>query len=266
MTDMFQPETSNLFASAVIPLINKALVEKRASQPKRQYLGASMWGDPCDRKLAYQFHQTPIDEGRGFSPEILRVFDMGHDCEDRVAEYVKLAGFDLVTHKQDGSQFGFSAADGKLKGHIDGVIIMGPQIPGLEYPVLWENKGLNDKSWNDTVKKGVKVSKPLYYAQAQTYMAYMDLPKGCMFTILNRNTGEMHAELIKFDARAAQVASDRAVRVIATASPLEMARCTNDSADLRCKFCDFRIRCWGLDVETNITTAEQLPSWLKRKQ
>lgn len=38
--------------------------------------------------------------------------------------------------KADGEQFGFSVADGRLQGHIDGVIVSGPE--GFAYPALWD--------------------------------------------------------------------------------------------------------------------------------
>lgn len=264
MTDVFKPETVNLFSEAFVSQVDKALISKRASQPKRQYLGASLWGETCERKLGYIFHQQPEDEGSGFTANTLRIFDMGHDCEDRVAEYVKVAGFELVTHKADGGQFGFEAAEGKLKGHIDGVITGGPVFPQFAYPVLWENKGLNNKSWNDTLKKGVKTSKPLYYSQAQTYMAYMELTNGCVFTFLNRDSGELASEFLPFDARQAQESSDRAVRVIKSSRPTELSKCTNDPADFRCKWCNFKRTCWDAGI-TTVTTEDTLPSWLRKK-
>jgi hypothetical protein len=263
---MFTPDTGPAFAEALRTIIDKAIVDKRSSEPKRAYLGASMWGDPCERKLGYIYHQTPEDEGTGFPAHVLRIFDMGHDGEARTAEYLKLAGFDLHTNTPDGGQYGFQACDGKLKGHIDGVILGGPDVEGLIWPALWENKELNDKSWNDTVKKGVKLSKPLYYAQAQVYMAYLELPN-TLFTTKNRNTGEVHAELIKFDARAAQEASDKAVRVVSSLAPEDLSKCTGDEADSRCRFCNFKLRCWEKSVRANIIIQTQTdkPTWLRKK-
>ena len=130
--------------------------------------------------------------------------------------------------------------------------------------VLWENKGLNNKSWNDTLKKGVKTSKPLYYSQAQTYMAYMELTNGCVFTFLNRDSGELASEFLPFDARQAQESSDRAVRVIKSSRPTELSKCTNDPADFRCKWCNFKRTCWDAGI-TTVTTEDTLPSWLRKK-
>ena len=178
-----------------------------------------------------------------------------------MAKYIRAAGFDLLTEKSDGKQFGFRAADGRLGGHIDGIIAGGPTITGVEYPLLWENKALNDKSWNDTKNKGVKASKPVYYAQMQIYCAYLDIPSGGMFTALNRDTGEVLVELVPFDALAAQEASDRAVRVIDAQSPKELPRLGKDRTDFRCKFCSFKSTCWE-DAPTQAPNTTK-PFWLK---
>lgn len=256
---MFQEQTPDPVAGSVVAALNNAMLSKRSGQERRQYLGASMWGDPCDRKLGFVYHKAKPDSE--FKPDTLRIFDMGHDGEERVAEYLRLAGFQLLTAGEDGKQFGFSAGDGKLKGHIDGVILAGPEGVAVAWPALWENKALNDKGWKEAVTKGIKVAKPLYYAQAQVYMAYMEL-QVCVFTVQNRNTGEIHAEIIPFDARAAQVASDRAVRVVSSASPVELNRIGMDSTDFRCKFCDFKGTCWAQPTFNNTPT--QPPKWLKK--
>ena len=259
---MFQPETdpNQPFRDAFVAAVNAGLTKKRAEQTRRQYLGASMWGEPCARRLAYGYHQVPVDEGREFKGDTLRIFDMGHDCEARVAEYLRAAGFDLKTENSEGKQFGFSAAEGRLKGHIDGVILAGPALPGLTYPCLWENKGLNDKGWKDCVNKGVKKAKPLYYAQAQTYMTYKEVGV-TLFTALNRNTGEIMAEVIHHNAKDAQEYSDRAVRVIQTTHPEELPRAGHDDTSYLCKWCDHRKRCWGIDVKPE-TPSDSKPSWL----
>ena len=234
------------------------MVEARGKQPKRSYLGASRWGEKCERRLGYEWHKAVEDEGAGFDAATYRIFDMGHDGESRLIEYLRLAGFTLHTEKPDGSQYGFYVCDGKLGGHIDGVVTAGPG--GLNYPLLWENKALNDRSWKDTVNKGVKESKPTYYAQMQIYCAYLDIPNGGLFTAINRNTGEIHYEHVPFDARAAQEASDKALRVISSANADELPRCTNDPSNFICKWCPFKGTCWG---KQTAKPAAPSPFWLQ---
>jgi hypothetical protein len=106
---------------------------------------------------------------------------------------------------------------------------------------------MNDKSWNDTKKRGVLVSKPIYYVQVQLYMTYLNLDKNpCIFTALNKDTSELYHELIPFDAEAAQRYSDRAVSIIkATENNELLPKISNDSSFFKCKMCAFRNECHG---------------------
>lgn len=260
---MFKPETlPDPATTAVVQAIDFALLKKRGEQPARQYLGASRIGDDCERRLAYEFHLTPKDEGSDFKGNTLRIFDMGHDAEERMAEYLRLAGFELRTHREDGRQFGMSDAGGKFKGHYDGVITGGPAVPGLKYPCIWENKGLGDKSWNDLKNKGLKASKPVYYAQVQVYMAYEEV-EHCLFTAINRDTGEIYVEVIMLKAVDAQGYIDKAVRIVSSANPEELGKAGRGIDDFKCKWCDYKRRCHAVPAPTQQTTAS--PSWLRRE-
>lgn len=258
---MFAPDKQpDPTLAAAIDLIDKAMQAKNKEQVRRQYLGASRVGEECHRRLAYEYHGTPKDEGADFKGKTLRIFDMGHDGEERMAQYLKLAGFDLQTHKEDGKQFGMADAEGKFKGHLDGIIHAGP-LPGLKYPMLWENKALGEKSWNDVVKKGIKESKPVYYAQVQIYMAYFEL-ESCLFTCLNRDSGDIHIEVIKVNVRDAQALIDKAVRIVTSANPEEMGKLSKDPTDFRCKWCDFNKRCHATPaVQPTPTVAT--PNWFR---
>lgn len=259
---MFKPETQpDPIVEAVVGLIDKAMLARNKEQPKRKYLGASRVGEPCERRLGYEFHLVEKDADGDFKGKTLRIFDMGHDGEERVAQYIKLAGFDLQTHTEEGKQIGMSDADGKFKGHLDGVIHAGPAIPGLKYPMLWENKALGSKSWNDAVAKGIKDSKPVYYAQVQIYMAYHDL-ESCLFTCLNRDTGDIHVEVIKVNLRDAQGYIDKAVRIVSSDNPEQLGKAGRGMDDFKCKFCDFKRRCHG-SAEPVRQPTEITPSWLR---
>ncbi|MDR0581125.1 MAG: hypothetical protein LBG04_03375 [Holosporaceae bacterium] len=124
------------------------------------------------------------------------------------------------------------------------IIFGGPDF--LKYPALWECKTLNNKSWTDTQKRGVLVSKQIYYAQIQLYMAYLGLDENpCLFTALNKDTSELYHELIAFDVESAQRYSDRAVQIIKASENNEMMPCvSNDSPFYRCKMCSYGQVCF----------------------
>jgi hypothetical protein len=175
----------------------------------------------CERALQYEFVKAPVDPGRETDGRILRIFERGHVMEDCMVDWLRAAGFDLRTRRANGEQFGFSAVDGRLQGHIDGVIVGGPE--GFAYPALWESKCLGAKSWRELQKNRLAVAKPVYHAQVVLYQAYLQLHEHpAIFTALNADTMEIHTELVPFDAALAQRMSDRGLRVISATEAGEL--------------------------------------------
>lgn len=229
-------------AARLDTILEAVLTAERDAAPPRDYLGASRIGEPCLRRLCFEYGGTPVDQNAVFDGRILRVFEAGHRFEDMTIRWLRLAGFGLRSHKRDGSQFGFATADGRFRGHIDGVIVGGPDL-GVSYPILFEHKALSSTSWQDTVKRGVKASKPIYWAQAQVYMAYLAI-EHTLFVALNRDTMRLYPELIAFDAADAQALSDRAVTVIRSVEARELLpRIADDPDHYVCRFCPYRRRC-----------------------
>jgi hypothetical protein len=122
----------NFNSSASLPgrlssLVDAGMQAARAREAGRAYLGASRLGASCDRALQYEYAQAPVDPGRETEGRMLRIFERGHITEDMMVGWLRLAGFDLRTRNDDGKQFGFTAVGGKLQGHVDGVIVDGPE-------------------------------------------------------------------------------------------------------------------------------------------
>jgi len=166
---------------------------------------------------------------------------------------LRAAGIDLVTQKRDGGQFGFSVAGGRIRGHVDGIIAAAPAALGLRAPALWECKTMNAKNWRACVKDGVTVSKPVYAAQIAIYQAYMEATvpgisaAPALFTAINKDTAEIHHELVPFDAALAQRMSDRAVRILQATDAGELLPRIAQARDFyECRFCAWAERCWSL--------------------
>ncbi len=229
--------------SCINALVDAALLADQRRQRPRDYLGASRIGEPCARKLVYEYTCAPKDEGKEFDGQLLRIFAAGHRFEAMTVEWLRAAGFDLRTHNRSGGQFGFSVAGGRFRGHIDGVIVGGPDI-GIAWPALWEHKALKAKSWTDLVKHGVRQSKPIYFAQVQVYMAYMALAV-TVFTALNKDTQELHHEFVPFDPALAQTLSDKAVDILRAAGAGELPPRIAAAPDhYLCRWCPYARRCW----------------------
>lgn len=267
-------------SAALTEILDAGIVADRAKIPPRDYLGMSRLGEECARKLYYEYTQTPKDPGKDFSGRTLRIFERGHSGEVRMANYMRLGGFNLLTERADGKQFGvYIAKDpetgkSRISGHCDGIITgwnMPPDIVGkisdsaaqwaasLPFPLIWEQKAVGSKTFKKYQTNGIKAANRVYYGQMQLYMAYLDLSHA-LFTAENQDTCEIFAELVPFDARAAQEDSDRGAMVVTAKNAHEVPRVARDETDYRCRFCDYAQRCWKEKPQQLQTTAP-LPPW-----
>src|SRR6516165_5869164 len=107
--------------------INKLVNELiEAAEPRsenyRQYLGASAIGSDCLRKTQYDWMCDSE-----FPARIKDIFARGHFFEEVTRRHLIAAGFKFAPAER----LEFKAADGLFRGHADGIIIAGPQLPGL---------------------------------------------------------------------------------------------------------------------------------------
>lgn len=187
-----------------IPLedeINLAL--EVASDEPRGYIGASMVAAECPRAVWYDFlWATPAS----FPGRIIRRFDQGHDTEDRIIEYLRLAGYEVRNEnpkaRNSRKQFRAELYGGLLSGGVDGFVrggMLGEQWHLLEckivvsakyhydeddteylrplgnkHPLQHPTKAGNESniegSWWTLHKKGVKSWSQTHYGQLQAYM------------------------------------------------------------------------------------------------
>jgi len=225
--------------------IDAAFAAERDGQARREYVGASAIGNPCLRALQFSYAGVPIDTGR-MEGKVLRIFRAGHVWEDELANWLRMAVFTLDTvNPETGRQYGFSVLGGKGKGHLDGILRAGP-IP-MQYPAVWECKALNEKGWQDVKKRGLALAKPLYAAQVAIDQAYLDLTAPALFTALNKNTEELHHELVPFDRELAQKMSDKMAQIVtATEQHVLLPRAYSSSDYFECRWCDFHKTCWSM--------------------
>jgi hypothetical protein len=223
-------------------LIDEALVIP--TETPRDYLGGSRLGHECARALQYEFYNVPKD--RPFSGQLMRTFAIGHALEDLAADWLRKGGLDLRTVDAKGKQFGFVTGKGFIRGHIDGVIVGGPDDLG-PYPRLWECKTSSAKKWREFEKHKVRKTSQTYFIQVQTYMAYMDLTENpALWTAINKDDSALYHEDIPFDPSAAQDASDRAARIVQCCLAGELLPREYPSADFyQCKWCNWGDRCWN---------------------
>lgn len=227
---------SNLSDRPINQLVNDLI--ERAEPPGenyRRYLGASSIGNECLRKVQYDWMCDPQFPGR-----IKDIFARGHFFEEVSRQHLKAAGFKFAPAEQ----LEFKVADGLFRGHADGILISGPQLPALRYPALWEHKCVKAKGWKAIERDGLTGLYEIYAAQVAIYQIYLSVTNDALFTVVNADTCERLNFLVPFDAQLAQATSDRAVVVIEATRAGELLPRITENPDWRCKMCAHRERCW----------------------
>jgi hypothetical protein len=228
---------SNLSDRPINQLINE-LIEcaESKSENYRQYLGASAIGGECLRRIQFDWMVDPV-----FPARIKDIFARGHFFEGVTRQHLIAAGFKFAPPER----LEFETADGLFRGHADGILVAGPQLPALRYPALWEHKCVGAKGWRAVERDGLIGLYEIYAAQVALYQAYLDCTNAALVSVVNADTAERLHFLLPFDAQLAQATSDRAVAVIeATRAGELLPRITENPDDWRCKMCSHRERCW----------------------
>ncbi|UQZ90861.1 hypothetical protein C4J81_17250 [Deltaproteobacteria bacterium Smac51] len=203
--------------------VYEACARRKAAEPRRDYLGISSLGKPCERALWLALNGAepmPVD-GR-----TARIFDNGHSREEIIISDLEAAGFSV-----DGRQVEYSDFGGKLKGHCDGI------IHGItRRPHILEIKTANDANFKVMKKGGIK-AKPTYEVQVHCYMGYAKLERA-LFVVENKNNQELYTERVYFSREMFEAAKAKARRIIEATDP--PAKIENET---ECRWCDYALVC-----------------------
>lgn len=212
--------------------------EAAAEDGFRPHLGASLIGGDCERALFFTFRWATVERHDG---RLLRLFQTGHLAESRFVADLRRIGCEVQeVNPETGQQWKVSAVGGHFGGSMDGVVLGLPEAPKTWHVAEFKTHG--EKSFTELKKRGVKEAKPLHFFQVQTYMHLTGLTRA-FYLAVSKNTDELYAERIRYDA-------DEGVRLIAKAERVIHATTAPDriafSEDhFKCKFCSHHSVCWG---------------------
>lgn len=231
-------------------------VEDNNQREIRNYIGASEIGDPCMRKIWYNYNNCKKTE---LSHVPLMAADSGHYAEAKTADRLRLLPFiELYTHQSDGGQFGWKrevkledGTTGRISGHYDGLIKGLLQAPKAIH--IWEHKDKDhDKfaNFQATKKKhgeknALKQWDETYYGQAQInmHMAQADgIPAQRHYLTVS------YAGARKYDSCRTDYHKEDAERLYAKMIkilnyPVAPPKLSEKPDFWLCRFCDFRKTC-----------------------
>ena len=221
--------------AAINERIEQASLIKHANDIPRDYLGASLIGETCLRKIQFEWLTSSK-----LSARVRSIFARGHYFEAESRQQLLDAGFVFAPVEA----LGFIVADSPVAGHADGIITFVPNDVNLATPALWECKGLNAKNFKAVERDGLAKVFPRYAGQVAIYQRFLKICNPALITIVNSDTCERLHFKVEFDARLAQETVDRAVDVIrATRAGELLSRLDPELKDFRCLMCSHRERC-----------------------
>lgn len=250
--------------------------DRKWKDENRTHLGFSMIGDECQRKLWYGFRwcKTPNPEprikrlfDRGHKEEdrfidylrgigcTVNPFDPSYrlfvknnsefivskintnvpvdyiDVSDDM-KYIHAANEKGITYPV---QWRVSASNGHSGGSLDGRGYL-PENYGLAEEVLFEFKTHGDKSFKDLKAKGMKLSKPVHYAQCCAYGYMMKLNYVC-YVAVNKNDDALHLEIVPLNHKTGETLVMKADRIIMSQEP--PPRLHENPTFWLCKMCNY---------------------------
>jgi hypothetical protein len=209
--------------------INAAIEHKPIPQEGRGYIGLSQVGHDCDRYLYYVHRNAARDP---VYPRTIRIWERGDWEEARIIEDLENIGCNVRDEQKEISLLG-----GTIRGHIDGIVNNVPSATETDH--LLEIKTMNDASWKQFQKKGIKEVNFQYWIQAQVYAHYLKL-KRILFVAVNKNTEERCFERIHVKAGIADKYYDRVCSIIALETPPKRI---GGPDWYQCKMCSFKNTC-----------------------
>lgn len=226
--------------SPVVAAIEAAYVAGRQEE-ERGYIGASVVATDCERRLWYSYRWATQKEQ--FDGRMLRLFATGHSQEERLIDDLRSAGVTVWdVDPATGEQWAVIWADGHGGTHLDGRCIGVPGAEKTEH--LLECKSHNEKSFGQLKKHGLKISHPVHWGQCQIGMHGFGLTR-CLYLAVNKDTDELHAVRIEYDAAEAIALVTKVERVVgAETGP---SRISEDPEWFQCRFCPSQTLCHGRD-------------------
>lgn len=217
-----------------------AIAKKHQKSWIRYHLGASQIGTPCKRALWYALHWCSIPSSAS-DGRILRLFDTGRLEEERIIANLRDIGVCIETTQA----YYHDSEHPMISGSCDGIAYGFKDYP--DERVLLEFKTSNTKSFKALCQNGIKAEKYQHYVQINLYLLWSGL-KRALYIVTCKETDELYAEWVEFDADVANVELDKAKAVLLSQKIPDRIETAKSEASMPCRFCDYKGVCWSKDL------------------
>lgn len=202
-------------------------------ESERNYLGASVVGDPCAHKLWLQFHRYV--EPEKFEPRMLRLFKRGNREEGFFQSYLESIGFEVIESCFSQARF----TDGFFSGAGDGVLLK----DGVRYVAEYKTHSL--KSFEKLERGQLERDFPKHSSQIHINGHKLDCTKGIYLAVC-KNDDRLFCDIIDIDPVKAKAIQDKAEFITMSDKPPE--RICSKPTVFGAKFCSAKDVCFGMEV------------------
>lgn len=228
--------------------IHAALEEERAKHADSAFTVRLSSIGKCQREL-WAIRQGIPDEK---PPEgrTLMTFNVGSYLEPAVIGWLRTAGYTVSTQAEIGRQYQVKMPGGVGVGHLDGIIQWGR--PSDDDWRLLEAKTAKAKKFAELVEAGsYRAWNPGYFDQITAYMGASQATPGmrdmfdCLVIVLNKDTSEIWAEMIRFDADRYAELEAKARLVVESTEIVPRPKEAKTQYCAHCKWCSRNAWCWS---------------------
>lgn len=213
-------------------IIEKVL-DSRALDEPRDYVGASSIGNDCTRAIWYQSKGTqPIH----INHRTKRIFDTGKILETLLIDYIEQSTIKVIRPSEDNNwlychdnEYSFFA------GHMDAIL-----VPQNDEPIILDIKTCKHEYFGQFKSQGLQFWNPTYYAQLQAYMGMTGYKKACLLAY-NKNDQNLHDETVSFDEVYYASLKEKARAIFQSTEPPE--KINRSPLYYKCGYCSYKEVC-----------------------
>ena len=227
----------------LLEILNSKTTEEIDRSPKQ--IRASSIGHPCIRNIWYEYNGYPSS----FSEKSKFTLELGKSIENIIIDLLKsnqIMNNGTLSFKPPEYSNNFHemySKDNILTGHYDAIIFN--NVNGDIY--ILEIKSAKNSQFNLFKSKGLKLWNYQYYLQVQSYLGLFIIEKfsvfntRCIFLVFNKDTSELHQEIIEFDDLVYEEIKAKAKSIINTKKIPDKIH--ESSSYYVCKMCKFNSIC-----------------------
>ena len=202
------------------------------STDERDYLGASILGEACQRKLWLQFHKYV--EPEQFSSRMLRLLYRGQREEGMFEMYLRETGFTIIENCMSQTRW----TDGFMSGAGDGVV----EKNGERYCVEYKTHSL--AQFKTLTRGELIITHPKHFTQCQVNALKFNCV-GAIYLAVNKDNDELFCDVIALDNEFAN--QELAKGEYVTMADKAPDRIASKPTSHLCKFCHAKNVCFGFD-------------------